>query len=76
METDPFSSLRQMMVQIITGHLAETQNITGVRDIDPVILETMESVPRHEFVPAEMRPYAHADGPHPMAATKPFLNPL
>src|SRR6202022_3356494 len=30
---------------------------------DPRVLEAMESVPRHEFVPAEMRPLAYADQP-------------
>jgi protein-L-isoaspartate(D-aspartate) O-methyltransferase len=34
------------------------------RDIyDPATLKAMQLVPRHEFVPPEMKPYAYSDGP-------------
>ncbi len=48
---------RQMMV--------ETQITT--REIrDPRVLAAMRAVPRHEFVPAEMRAHAYADTPLPI----------
>ncbi len=76
MEQDPFSPLRQMMVQIVAAHVEATHEVTGVRKIDSNILEAMESVPRHEFVPVELRAYAHADGPLPIGSDKTISQPF
>lgn len=44
---------------------------------DPEVLEAMMEVPRHEFVPASLRPYAYADGPlpigHGQTISQPFI---
>jgi protein-L-isoaspartate(D-aspartate) O-methyltransferase len=44
---------------------------------DPKVLEVMREVPRHEFVPAHLRPYAYADGPlpigHGQTISQPFI---
>jgi protein-L-isoaspartate(D-aspartate) O-methyltransferase len=49
-----FEEMRLRMV-------AEQIRNRGIRD--PRVLEAMATVPRHEFVPAEMRPLAYADQP-------------
>lgn len=44
---------------------------------DPRVLEAMAEVPRHEFVPLRMRPFAYADGPlpigHGQTISQPFI---
>jgi protein-L-isoaspartate(D-aspartate) O-methyltransferase len=44
---------------------------------DPNVLEAMKEVPRHEFVPLAMRPFAYADGPlpigHGQTISQPFI---
>ena len=47
----------------------------GIRD--PAVLQAMTDVPRHEFVPSSLRPYAYADGPlpigHGQTISQPFI---
>ncbi len=45
----------------------------GVRD--PSVLAAMERVPRHEFVPAALRPEAHADHPLPIGEGQTISQP-
>ena len=44
---------------------------------DPGVLQAMVEVPRHEFVPTSLRPYAYADGPlpigHGQTISQPFI---
>jgi protein-L-isoaspartate(D-aspartate) O-methyltransferase len=47
----------------------------GIRNAE--VLQAMAEVPRHEFVPASLRPYAYADGPlpigHGQTISQPFI---
>ena len=45
----------------------------GVKD--PLVLEAMRSVPRHEFVPTQMREYAYADRPLPIGERQTISQP-
>ena len=46
------------------------------RDIrDPRVLEVMEKVPRHEFVPSELRPFAYNDGALPIQSGQTVSQP-
>lgn len=58
-EQDPGSAARQRMVE---------DQLTGVIDAiqDPRVIAAMRKVPRHEFVPEGMRPYAYEDRPLPI----------
>jgi protein-L-isoaspartate(D-aspartate) O-methyltransferase len=44
---------------------------------NPEVLQAMAEVPRHEFVPPSLRPYAYADGPlpigHGQTISQPFI---
>jgi protein-L-isoaspartate(D-aspartate) O-methyltransferase len=42
---------------------------------DPAVLEAMQSVPRHEFVPAELRDSAYADHPLPIGEGQTISQP-
>ncbi|MCB9896780.1 MAG: protein-L-isoaspartate(D-aspartate) O-methyltransferase [Planctomycetes bacterium] len=45
----------------------------GIRD--PRVLEAMRRVPRHAFVPEEMRPFAYDDSPLPLGAGQTISQP-
>ena len=75
-QDDPYTPLRQMMAEIIAAHTVATQEMTGVATIEPRVLEAIETVPRHEFVPVEIRAYAHADGPLPIGHDKTISQPF
>ena len=65
-----------MMVQIITAHTHATREATGLPALHTRVLEAMLDVPRHEFVPAEIRAYAHSDGPLPIGWDKTISQPF
>jgi hypothetical protein len=65
-EHDPYLPLRQVMVEIIAAHTEATHDVTGLAEIRAGVIEAMLTVPRHEFVPTEIRAYAHSDGPLPI----------
>ena len=75
-EHDPYFPLRQVMVEIIAAHAEATFDATGLKRIRPAVLDAMLSVPRHEFVPAEIRAYAHSDGPLPIGWDKTISQPF
>jgi protein-L-isoaspartate(D-aspartate) O-methyltransferase len=76
MAEDPYTPLRQMMSQVIAAHAQATAEHTGLPAIDPKILAIMERVPRHEYVPVEIRAYAHSDGPLPIGFDKTISQPF
>lgn len=76
MPEDPYMSLRQMMSQVITAHAQATAEYTGLDRIDRRVLDAIERVPRHEYVPVEIRPYAHSDGPLPIGFDKTISQPF
>ena len=73
---DPYTPLRQMMVDLIASHTEATKELTGVARMSARTLSAMADVPRHEFVPAEIRAYAHADGPLPIGHDKTISQPF
>ena len=76
MVDDPYMQLRHMMAQVIAAHAQATAEMTGLPAIDPKVLEIMERVPRHEYVPVEIRAYAHSDGPLPIGFDKTISQPF
>ena len=73
---DPYTPLRQMMVDLIASHTEATKELTGVARMSARTLSALAEVPRHEFVPAEIRAYAHADGPLPIGHDKTISQPF
>ncbi|MGE5793863.1 MAG: protein-L-isoaspartate(D-aspartate) O-methyltransferase [Bacteroidota bacterium] len=55
----------------LAGAIEETVNrarrLAGGPAIDPRVIAAMAKVPRHEFAPPELRPYAYLDRPIPVA---------
>ncbi|MCW5771525.1 MAG: protein-L-isoaspartate(D-aspartate) O-methyltransferase [Rhodospirillaceae bacterium] len=76
MATDPTRELRQAMVEVAALHAHLAQERLGKETLDPRVLAAMAKVPRHEFVPAEMRPYAYLDQPLPIGYGKTVSQPF
>jgi protein-L-isoaspartate(D-aspartate) O-methyltransferase len=55
--------LRDRMVAQIRDYVAETSQLFGEEGLNPAVLDVMETVPRHLFVPERARHLAYADRP-------------
>lgn len=64
------------MVQEIVAHTAYTRAQTGKDTLDPRVLAVMAKVPRHEFVPIELKLYAYANVPLPIGYGKTISQPF
>jgi protein-L-isoaspartate(D-aspartate) O-methyltransferase len=73
---DPFEELRQQMIAVIAAQAVFSAGETGKAAIAPRVLEAMAKLPRHDFVPAEIRPYAYADSPLPIGCSKTISQPF
>src|SRR6185503_16788331 len=76
MEQDPNTELRQMMAEVIALHAQFSREQLGKDALDARILAAMAKVPRHEFVPVEIRPYAYVDQPLPIGWNKTISQPF
>lgn len=75
MNEDPYAVLRRQMVDVIAIYAHYSADKLGKDRFDKRIMEVMGRVPRHEFVPIELRPYAYADGPLPIGYDKTISQP-
>jgi protein-L-isoaspartate(D-aspartate) O-methyltransferase len=76
MDEDSFTNLRQQMVQEIAAHASYVSEHTGKASVDQRVLAAMGKVPRHEFVPVELKPYAYANVPLPIGYGKTISQPF
>lgn len=75
MPEDEFAELRRLMVAEIAAESVFASGETGKAALDPRVLEAMARVPRHDFVPLELRPYAYANTPLPIGCDKTISQP-
>ena len=73
---DPYVPMRQVMVEIVAAHTEATRGSTGIAHLSRRVVEAMLAVPRHDFVPTEIRAYAHSDGPLPIGWDKTISQPF
>lgn len=76
MEQDPTTELRQMMAEVIGLHAQFSREQLGKEALDPRVIAAMAKVPRHEFVPVEVRPFAYIDQPLPIGCGKTISQPF
>ena len=69
-ESFDFGELRRMMIDAIVVHARTAGPETGCPELSRAVLDVMADVPRHEFVPAEMRAFAYFDTPLPIGFGK------
>ena len=72
-----FSKERRQMVEEIKQLTADTAAETGLRTLDPRVLDAMGRVPREEFVPPKQASSAYRDRPlsigHGQTISQPFI---
>ena len=76
MSVEFFDGQRREMIaaiRVIARHLAAE---VGKAALDDRVLNAMAEVPRHEFVPVEVRPYAYLNRPLPIGFDKTISQPL
>ena len=74
-ESLDFDGLRRMMVDAIVVHARAAGPDTGRPELSRRVLDVMADVPRHEFVPSELRAYAYFDTPLPIGFGKTISQP-
>ena len=67
---------RAAMIRTITLHAGTVGSASGSRGIAPQVLEVMAAVPRHEFVPWDVRREAYADRPLPIGYGQTISQPF
>lgn len=63
---DTYSTARQQMVKLIEQDVRETSNYLEKPLLDTRIMKVLSEVPRHEFVPIEIRNQAYQNRPLPI----------
>lgn len=76
MDEEQFETMRSHMVMEIVSTTVMVGQRLGKYSIDPRVLDVMGRVPRHEFVPVEIRPYAYLDRPLPIGHEKTISQPF
>jgi protein-L-isoaspartate(D-aspartate) O-methyltransferase len=73
---DPFAELRQQMIAVIAAETVFLTGELGKASLGARVLEVMAKVPRHEFVPVEVRAYAYVNSPLPIGCNKTISQPF
>jgi protein-L-isoaspartate(D-aspartate) O-methyltransferase len=80
MNAQDFEFRRQHMLAEICAGIFHVSGLIGKAKLDERVMTAMGKVPRHEFVPIELQPYAYANVPLPIGFDKtisqPFIVPL
>lgn len=71
-----YTELRREMVEQISRHAQLAARETGKAILSKNVLEAMKAVPRHEFVPVELRAFAYSDSPLPIGYDKTISQPF
>ena len=73
---DQFAALRREMTEQVARHAQQVAPETGRTTLSPKVLRALEKVPRHDFVPAELRAFAYVDSPLPIGFDKTTSQPF
>ena len=76
MSAEDFEVLRQHMLAEISAGTFHVSGLIGKAALDERVMTAMGRVPRHEFVPIELRPYAYANVPLPIGFDKTISQPF
>src|SRR5215208_1917769 len=67
---------RAAMAAAIEAHARMAPQALKSGAIDPVVLQAMRTIPRHEFVPENVRPHAYDDRPLPIGYGQTISQPF
>jgi protein-L-isoaspartate(D-aspartate) O-methyltransferase len=75
MDKDVFETPRQNMLAEIEAEALLTASYTGRPAFAAAVMAAIDRVPRHEFVPVELKPYAYLNRPLPIGFEKTVSQP-
>jgi protein-L-isoaspartate(D-aspartate) O-methyltransferase len=75
MSEESFKNLRQQMLAEIEAEAALTAGYTGRPAFGERVMRVVGELPRHEFVPVELQPYAYLNRPLPIGYEKTVSQP-
>jgi protein-L-isoaspartate(D-aspartate) O-methyltransferase len=75
MDKDAFETLRRNMLAEIEAEALLTASYTGRSAFSSAVMAAIGRVPRHEFVPVELQPYAYLNRPLPIGFDKTVSQP-
>ena len=75
MQNDVFADLRGNMMAEVEAEAVLTANYTGRAVFGGTVMDAVGRVPRHEFVPVELQPYAYLNRPLPIGFEKTISQP-
>jgi protein-L-isoaspartate(D-aspartate) O-methyltransferase len=75
MDKDLFASMREHLIAEIEAEAMLTAAYTGRSEFSPSVMQVLGRVPRHEFVPVELQPYAYLNRPLPIGFEKTVSQP-
>ena len=76
MRAEDLEALREHMLAVIAAGAFALRDTIGKSAFDEGVMTAMGKVPRHEFVPIELRPYAYANIPLPIGFEKTISQPF
>jgi protein-L-isoaspartate(D-aspartate) O-methyltransferase len=76
MRAENFEILRRHMLAEISAGILQLRDTIGKTALDERVVMALGKVPRHEFVPIELQPYAYANLPLPIGFDKTISQPF
>lgn len=76
MDEEYLQALRQEMVKLITAETSYLGAHLGREALSARVIEAMGTVPRHEFVPVELKQFAYVNSPLPIGFGKTISQPF
>jgi protein-L-isoaspartate(D-aspartate) O-methyltransferase len=76
MRAEDLEALREDMLAVIAAGAFALRDTIGKSAFDQRVMTAMRKVPRHEFVPIELHPYAYANVPLPIGFEKTISQPF
>src|SRR6266478_2931985 len=76
MRAEDLEALREHMLAVIAASTFTLRDTIGKSAFDERVMMAMGKVPRHEFVPIEVQPYAYANIPLPIGFEKTISQPF
>ncbi|WFU44645.1 protein-L-isoaspartate(D-aspartate) O-methyltransferase [Bradyrhizobium sp. CB82] len=76
MRAEDLEALREEMLAVITAGAIVLRDTIGKNAFDERVMTAMGKVPRHEFVPLELQPYAYENIPLPIGFGKTISQPF
>jgi protein-L-isoaspartate(D-aspartate) O-methyltransferase len=76
MRAEDLEALREHMLAVIAAGAFALRDTIGKSAFDERVMTAMRKVPRHDFVPIEVQPYAYANFPLPIGFEKTISQPF